>query len=216
MHGLSCFVRKEAVFAPEEIAGAELVTAQGTRWLSDTFDEYEEPEYRDQGRCAVCGRGATGLRRPLRIRPGKMPARGHLLRIPPAILVVTAKLAEIIRDQGWSGVRLGRVHEAASGVPSERFWQLEITSVLPPMSRKSYERSCIPDHCASCKRHGYQLVGEVPIYSRGVLENACDWNYSTEWLAPHAVGCPELVVRGRVARSLARIDKVRWFPVRIE
>lgn len=213
--GLACFVRKEAVFSEEEIEAAELVSVEGVRWLSDTFDEYEEPMYLDGGRCAACGRGAAHLREPLRLRPAKMPARRHLLRVPPALVLASSKLADLVRSERWSGVKVSRAHEVGAGVPSERYYQLEITSVLPPMDASSYERSCIPEFCERCRRLGYQLVGERPVYPPGVLKDASDWNFSSEWLAPHFVGCPVLVVRRRVAGAIEGIEKLRLAPVRL-
>lgn len=103
---LSDFTRKEAVFEDAEIASAPLLDLGGCSWLSDTCEEYDEPDFTDEGRCDRCGRGATALRTPLSLSPNKVPARANLLRIPPVLVIAATSFAMLVRKKQWSGVRL--------------------------------------------------------------------------------------------------------------
>ncbi len=119
------------------MAAASLLDLTGCVWLSDSCEEYDEPDYSEEGRCARCGRGATVLRRPLRLSPKRVPARANIARIPPALVIVSASVAMWLRKKRWSGVRLRQVVNRGTGEPSERHFVLEITSILPPKQKRA-------------------------------------------------------------------------------
>lgn len=200
----------------DELATSELFSNVGCRWIEDDERQVDPPKYSGTDFCPECGKGSRDHKIPLRGKLGGF-RKYHLVRKPPALVLVSLKLASIIESNGWSGVELRPVIDRKTDQPSDLFKEAWITSILPRMDASAgIERFRPSPFCEKCRRIGYQLSGRQPVYASSVLEVAADWNLSTEWLAPHFVPCPKLICSRRVVHELLKLEpKQNWIPVKL-
>lgn len=186
-----------------------------SKWIDDTSTSIDKPLYTGSDACPVCGKGAMQLASPL---TGKWQSfrRSGLRRYPPALIVASTSVGQHIEKSGWTGMRVRPVLERKTRSESPDMCQLEITSILPPMDASAQiERSCIPEFCPVCRKLGYQLSDFRPVYSRKSLEPAADFNWTSEWLAPHYFSCPRLICsRAVVTYLMVVVRAMRWIPLK--
>lgn len=202
--------------SPEELVSEPFFSDSLCRWIEDCDPSVSWPlPYSGKDACPECGKGMMELTQP--IKGNWQKKKRPLYRVPPALVVGSAGLAELIRENEWTGVEICPVIERKAKHESERYFQLKITSILPPMhSSAPIHRSIIPDFCPRCRKLGYQLPYKEPClhYSREITKAAKDWNLSSEWLAPHYVSCPRLICSRHVVHELLKLDKfLLWVPL---
>ncbi len=202
--------------SPEELRTKPLFTDFGVRWTDDYYQVVAEPVYSRRDTCSQCGKGALELGEPLCVYVDRLKD-AHFTRVPPGLFLGSRNLAGLAKNEEWNGLRVGPVCDRKTGETSSALYQLVITSTLPPRHPTGAPvRSPTPDFCEKCKKLGYQSPGVQPIYSRSVLDVACDWNLSAEWVAPHYVSCPELICSRRVVHRLLELEPGQeWIPVKL-
>lgn len=201
---------------PEELSSCELFSSEACRWTDDVHEVVDPPPYTGKDACPECGKGSLELSGLLTVDVAKLKD-ADLVRVPPGLVLGSARLVEMIREQSWTGLETRPIVELESGKESEVFRQLWLTSIMPPMHPTApLRRSPIPDSCERCRRLGYELPEVTPVYGERVAAVAADWNLSLEWTAPHYVSCPELICRRRVVHALLKLEPSQvWLPVKL-
>ncbi len=211
-YNLDTFRRTWFIPTVKEICDAALLELEGY-WLDDMYEVINKPDYTGVEACRYCGKGSLETHAPL---SGKLTEiKGlDLVRLPPGLVLASNRLKDLFDEHQWTGAEFRPVIDSATDQESEEFFQLWITSTLPPMHATApIEANRFPDACVYCKRFGYRLDKPQPVYADKVLEVAEDWNLSHEWLAPHAVSVPHLICKQRVAQEMKKLEnETDWMP----
>jgi hypothetical protein len=138
-------------------------------------------------------------------------------------------MAHVLQDYGLTGFKLRTTGHYKKGYKNEpTLYQLVPDSNLPPMSSPPTEFERV-QHCPDCHRttqfirhnHSwgeieYRQEGEI-YYPGAVLEEAKDFNYTSEWIGERLVAHPYVVISQRVYRLLREHELRGWTaePLRI-
>lgn len=215
-YGIRPFRRSRIEATSEELATEELFSCYGCSWTDDQYKIVVKPAYSGRDACPNCGKGGTDLLEPLQVFVRKLKG-AHLVRVPPGLFLVSAALAELTKERGWTGAAFENVIDRDTKVASEAYRRLVIQSILPPMhSSAPIVPNGWPTPCNVCRKLGFKLDQWQAVYSRDVMSKIADWNVSAEWLAPHAVSCPELICPRHVVHELLKMESSQnWIPVRL-
>ncbi len=199
--------------SPEEIDNSCLFKNAGCYWLDDMYEVMNKPDYTDVEACKHCGKGSLETHSPLRGKLSKL-GKADLIRLPPGLVIISKRIRDLFDEHQWTGATFRPVIDSATDQESSEFFQLWITSTLPPMHATApIEHNGTPDACVYCKRYGYMLGKPQPIYANKVLEVVEDWNFSQEWLAGHAVSVPSLICTQRVVKEIMKLkSETIWLP----
>lgn len=200
----------------EELVTEPLFSCFGCSWTDDMHKIVAKPAYSGRDACSNCGKGGTELTAPLEVYTRKLN-RAHFVRIPPGLFLASSKLVETATEKRWAGLTFAPVLERGTREVSDKYQQLIITSILPPMHASTpIVPNGWPEPCRICRRLGFKIDAWQPIYDRSVLQTVADWNVSEEWLAPHAVSCPQVICPRVVVHVLCDLEPYQsWIPVKL-
>jgi len=212
-HKLRTFRRSWYTPTVEELDTSRLLISRGCHWLDDMYEVMNKPDYTGVEACPHCGKGSLETHSPLRGKLSRLK-NADLIRMPPGLVIISRQIRDLFDEHHWTGAEFRPVIDAATDQESSEFFQLWMTSTLPPMhSTAPIEHNGTPDACVYCKHYGYMLAKPQPVYANKVLEVAEDWNLSHEWLAPHAVPCPSLICKQRVVKEIMKLkSETNWLP----
>lgn len=215
--GLDCSQLEEVDATPEELSSVPLFRVTGARWIWPDQNVIDKPVYTHAERCPECGYGSRELAQPLRGKLPKSYRKYLVIRLPPALVLAPRHVADLIDQEGWTGVEVQPLIDRQTGEASRDFVHLWITSILPAMHHDApIVEAELADICNRCKKLGYTLEGHQPWYASDVVPQAADWNLSQEWLGASYDPCPFLICTQRVVQKLRSLDpKLRCVPVHL-
>jgi len=122
-----------------------------------------------------------------------------------ASYIVSEEVRALIEENSFTGVSFEQEVKDYKGRETGKFYALTVRNKLPPLSP---EASVIQRNQNSCG-HSYLYCESDLMYERVKLENACDFNITSEWFFYRG---PYLVISNRVKQAFQENKiKVYWY-----
>jgi hypothetical protein len=225
--GISYSIKKELVFSETDLENAEFLemAPKAQAGYPQPEEGYEDETYDSERACNICGRGAE------QIRPFKLKRRPGFGRNDIVAMfwtyefMITENVKDLIEDAGLTGAEFWPILSSGrSGTqsPIDDLHQLRFTNEMPPMSSSTgietvkLPRMSTPCICGKLGRN-LPLSSQI-VYRRCNLDDACDFNRTSEWLGGGFDTSQFKIVSNRVYElfSIHGIRGVDFRPVRVE
>lgn len=188
------FGRFEMEYSKKELDDAEFFWLNAKSYCSEYSEEYGT-EFSYEDKCTHCGAGRTQISE-LYINKSKMGKKDISVTYDLE-WVISEKLYHILNCNEVTGLIYGDVkHKKNAKIKNEpKLYQLKSQNILPKLNSKTefYKEK----FCTQCQQSGLFLKS-LPVYSREILVDAKDFNYTEEYFGSGLAGKQVFIVSQKV------------------